>query len=204
MQEVLEGKADDSNKATATEEELMMLQKSKADRAELDKLITDFKRIESIVDQLDGDYSGDSYDEYDDEDSQVEDVISLGDNGSQDKDEDDDEEFFEGDEDDPAKKLADKAKELTSKNVIAGTGFEPTKKLGDFEAKAEELKAKLEDEEKKNGNEDAGNEGSKAQTRKASLDNNDLKQDLHKDGSPVNKKAEATIEKSVDDTTHVD
>ena len=123
---------------TPTEEEVQKLYDIKADKSEFDNLKADFLRLEGIVDQLDGDYSGDdSYDEYDDEDSQVEDVISLGEGGSGGKEEGDDEEFFEGD-DEETKKLADKAKELTLKTLKQGSVLDSVKKISEEKAKDDE------------------------------------------------------------------
>lgn len=120
---------------TPTEEEVEKLYEIKVDKAEFESLKADFMRLEGIVDQLDGDYSGDdSYDEYDDEDSQVEDVISLGEGGSGGKEEGDDEEFFEGD-DEETKKLADKAKELTLKTLKQGSALDSVKKIGEDKPK---------------------------------------------------------------------
>lgn len=129
---------------------------SKAERAELENLRGELQRLEGIVSQLEGDYSDeDSYDEYDDEDSQVEDVISLDERASQSAPEEEEEEFFEGD-DDPSKKLADKAKELANKTLLQGaTGLEPIKKVGEYEEKVDKLKEEMQkdaEEAKKTAN----------------------------------------------------
>lgn len=213
LKEVLNSKADEVDKIQpATEEELIKLQQNKAEKMDLENLKNDLLRLEGIVDQLDEGYSeGESYDEYDDEDSQVEDVISLGEAGSQGKDDDDaedDEEFF-GD-DDPAKKLADKAKQLTSMGKMGGTGFDAIKKLGDIESKADELKAKHEEEQKNELKPLSKDDTDKLQAeekdkngtsqRKKTIDNNDLKQELKKGEIPDKEHNE----KSAVGTTDVD
>jgi hypothetical protein len=140
IQERLERKVDQQMMIpSATEDELNALQRSKADRVELEELKMEFNRLDKVMAQLDQEYSeGDSYDEYDDEDSQVEDVISLGEGSAED---DADGDVF--DEEDPSKKLADKAKQLTSKNLTQSTGFEHFKKVGENEEKPGQIKEDL-------------------------------------------------------------
>jgi len=168
---------------TPTEEEVQKLYLIKADKAELENLNSEFKRLEGIVNQLDGDYSGDdSYDEYDDEDSQVEDVISLGDGGSAEK-EDDEEEFFEGDDDQV--KLADKAKEIVEKLKQGSTGLEPMKKLGENE----KAKSEIDDV--------------KSPERKKSEDHELLKKNLNKDILESEQHA-AIDKKSIPSNTNID
>lgn len=191
IQESLEKKADDSIKIpAATEEELQNLQVKKADKSEIDSLRQEIERLENIVRNIEDEFSeGDSYDEYDDEDSQVEDVISLAEGLSNEKEdeEDDDEEFFDA-EDDPAKKLADKAKELTNRNLIGGTGFEPIKKIGELEEKGDKLKQEMDKEIKE--------EAKKVAQRK----NTDLNQDMQE----TLKKMDAEEKKSNPSTNAVD
>jgi hypothetical protein len=140
IQERLERKVDQQMMIpSATEDELNSLQRSKADRVELEELKMEFNRLDKVMAQLGQEYSeGDSYDEYDDEDSQVEDVISLGEPSVE---EDADGDVF--DEEDPSKKLADKAKQLTSKNLTQSTGFEQFKKVGENEEKPGQIKEDL-------------------------------------------------------------
>lgn len=129
IQESLERKADEQSLIpSATEDEINALQRTKADKTDFENLEMEVKRLNKVIAELEEDLSqGDSYDEYDDSDSQVEDVISLGEPSGE--DELDDEDFF--DEEDPSKKLADKAKELTNKNLYQGTGFDQMKKIGE-------------------------------------------------------------------------
>ena len=168
---------------TPTEEEVQKLYSLKADKAEFESLKAEFLRLEGIVDQLEGDYSNeDSYDEYDDEDSQVEDVISLGEGGSGGK-EDDDEEFFEGD-DEETKKLADKAKELTQKTLKQGGALDPTKKVSEEKGKEEEE--------------------SKGPKRKCTEDEQVNNKELNKDIQEADKKSEMHEKKSLASTANID
>lgn len=192
IQESLEKKADEKFQGpTPTEVEVLRLQESKADRVELDHLRAEVHRLEKLLNQLEEEYSEDSYDEYDDEDSQVEDVISLAEGLSAGKEEeqedDEEEEFFDGDED-PAKKLADKAKELASKSLLQGIGFEPTRKVGEMQEKPDKIKEEMDKEKEE--------EVKKTAHRK----NTDLNQDMQE----TLKKIDAEEKKSIPSTNGVD
>jgi hypothetical protein len=143
IQESLERKADEQSLIpSATEDEINALQRTKADKTELENLEMEVKRLNKVVADFEEDLSqGDSYDENDDSDSQVEDVISLDEPSVENDDEVDDEDFY--DEEDPSKKLADKAKELANKNLYQGTGFERMKKIGEAEDKPDKIKEEM-------------------------------------------------------------
>ena len=176
----VEGKADDkSNGPTKLEEEVMRLAEEKVDIFQLDNVKHEIQNLHQLVDELHEDYS-DSYDEYDDLDSEVEDVISLeGAALSGDKEEEGDEEDF-FDSSDPAKNIAEKAKELTSKSNIQQANFEPTAKIGEINLKVEEINLKKEEEEKKAKEEEKVKEEEKAKEEEKKASTSNLK-DLNKD-----------------------
>jgi len=81
MKNVLEGKADDEEKIPGpTLKELEKLDASKAERYELDQLKEEVTRLENMLSRYNGDYNeGDYVDSFlEGEESEIEDVLSLG------------------------------------------------------------------------------------------------------------------------------
>lgn len=149
LQQKLNSKIDNKlEPPTATKDELIRLEHSKADKMDVENLRLELQRIEGILGEFDEEFS-ESSDEYD-EGSEGDDVISLGEAKlSNDKEEDEEgEDYFNANSGDLGV-ITEKAKKLAGKNLVQTDNFDSIKFGQEKEEKLKEEIAEKQTEEGK-------------------------------------------------------